>query len=165
MDACVIRPATNEDAGAVAEIYRHYVRTATSSFELDPPDTEEIIRRMEHVRNLGLPYLVAEWNDDVVGYAYATQFRPRLAYRFAVEDSLYVGHDRIGRGIGRQLLIALVDRCRDAGAKRMIAAIGGANPASVALHLAYGFELVGVLQNVGFKFDQWLDLTLMQRPL
>ena len=101
----------------------------------------------------------------VVGYAYAAQYRPRPAYRFAVENSLYVDKDWVGQGIGRQLLTALVETCRKTGIKQMIAGIGGDNPASIALHLGLGFKHVGVLQNVGFKFDRWRDVTLMQKAL
>jgi L-amino acid N-acyltransferase YncA len=165
MDVREIRSATPEDAEVIAAIYGHYVRTTTSNFEFYPPDPAEIARRMEDVRRNSLPYLVAEQDGQVIGYAYATQFRPRPAYRFAVEHSLYVDKDWVGRGTGSQLLKALMDRCREAGVTQMIAGIGGENPASVALHAANGFQLVGVLRNVSFKFERWLDLTLMQRPL
>jgi L-amino acid N-acyltransferase YncA len=165
MTHCDIRPATARDAAAITAIYDHYVRTTPHNFEYETPDAAEISSRMQAVHQAGLPYLVAEVKGNVVGYAYATQYRPRPAYRFAVESSLYVDKDWVGRGIGRQLLTALIEACRKAGTKQMIAGIGGDNPASVALHLALGFKHVGVLQNVGFKFDRWRDLTLMQRTL
>ncbi len=165
MTPCDIRPATARDAAAITAIYDHYVRTTSHNFEYETPDAAEIGERMQAVRQAGLPYLVAEVKGHLVGYAYASQFRPRPAYRFAVEDSLYVDKDWLGRGIGRQLLTALVEGCRKAGVKQMVAGIGGENPASVALHLGAGFKHVGVLRNVGFKFDRWLDLTFMQRTL
>jgi L-amino acid N-acyltransferase YncA len=162
---CEIRSATGEDVAAIAEIYAHYVRTSTVTFEFDPPDAAETARRMDAVRELGFPFLVAELDGRVVGYASAKQFRPRPAYRFTAENSIYVAPAHLGRGIGRQLLTALIDGCRNAGAKQMIALMVGDNPASVAFHAAHGFEPAGVLRSVGFKFDQWLDLTLMQRAL
>jgi L-amino acid N-acyltransferase YncA len=165
MDACDIRPATLEDAGAIAEIYGHYVRATPNNFEYDPPDAAEIARRIAAVLDARLPYLVAERQRSIVGFAYANQFRPRPAYRFAVESSVYVAKDRIGRGIGHQLLVALMNRCREAGVSQMIAGMGGHHPTSIAFHAAHGFELVGVFRNVGFKFDRWLDLTMMQRTL
>lgn len=165
MDACEIRPATLQDAEAVAAIYAHYVLTTTHNFEFEPPDAAEIARRMSAVFDASLPYLVAEQHGRIVAFACASQFRPRPAYRFAVENSVYVDKDRLGRGIGHQLLVVLMDRCREAGMTQMIAGMGGHHPASVAFHAAHGFTLVGVCRNVGRKFDQWLDLTLMQREL
>jgi L-amino acid N-acyltransferase YncA len=160
-----IRPATASDAAAIADIYQYYVRTTTSNFEFDPPNAAEIAERMQAVRKANLPYLVAESEGKVVAYAYASQFRPRAAYRFTVENTLYVDKNWVGRGIGRQLLVALIGACREAGAKQMIAGLGGENPASEALHRSLGFERIGVLRNVGFKFERWLNLTLMQRAL
>jgi len=165
MPEALIRTATAQDADAVAAIYGHYVATGTATFELEAPDAAEMVRRMEAVATLGLPYLVAEWRGAVAGYAYATQFRPRPAYRFTVEDSVYVDSTLAGRGIGRQLLSELIGRCREAGFRQMIAAIAGENSASVAMHAAHGFALTGVLKDVGYKFDTWLDVTLMQRAL
>jgi L-amino acid N-acyltransferase YncA len=165
MTPCDIRPATESDAAVIAAIYDHYVRTTSHNFEYETPDTVEIAQRMETVRHAGLPYLVAEVNGRIVGYAYAAQFRPRPAYRFAVEDSLYVDQEWAGRGIGHQLLAALIEGCRKAGMKQMVAGVGGDNPASVALHLGLGFKHAGILRNVGYKFERWLDLTLMQRTL
>jgi L-amino acid N-acyltransferase YncA len=165
MTDCFIRAATNEDAAAVAGIYGHFVLTSTATFELEPPDAAEIVRRMDGVRGLGLPYLVAEHAGRVVGYAYATQYRPRAAYRFTAEDSVYVHASWTGRGIGGRLLTALIAACREAGSRQMVAGMGGDNPASVALHKAHGFEHIGVLRNVGFKFETWLDVTLMQLTL
>ena len=165
MTNCTIRAATADDAAAIAAIYAHFVRTSTATFELDPPHEHEIASRMEAVHRLGFPYLVAEQDNRIVGYAYATQFRPRAAYRFTVEDSIYIDASHTGRGIGRQLLTSLIEAAREAGARQVIAGMGGENPASIALHAAHGFKHVGVLRAVGFKFEQWLDVTLMQRPL
>jgi L-amino acid N-acyltransferase YncA len=165
MNACAIRPATDQDAVAVAEIYSHYVRTTTVTFEFDAPDTAETLRRIADVRAQGFPWLIAEDRGRLVGYASAKQFRPRPAYRFTVENSIYVAPGCEGRGIGRQLLTALIDGCRDSGAKQMIALMVGDNPASIAFHAAHGFDHAGILRNVGFKFERWLDLTLMQRAL
>ena len=165
MNAYEIRPATLEDAVAVANIYAPYVRTSTATFELDPPTAEEIVSRMEGIRQLGLPYLVAEDGGRVIAYGYAGQFRPRAAYGFTIEDSIYVAPSHVGRGIGRSLLATLLDRGREAGARQMIGGISGENPASVALHVAFGFQQVGVLRSVGFKFGEWIDVTWMQRAI
>ena len=165
MTGCTIRAATTGDASAIAAIYAHYVRTSTATFELDPPSAVEMGRRMTAIFDLGLPYLVAEHEGRILGYVYATQFRPRPAYRFTVEDSVYVDTDHLRQGIGRRLLKPLIEECNKAGARQMIAAISGDNPASVALHASFGFAHVGVLRSVGFKFEQWLDVTLMQRAL
>jgi L-amino acid N-acyltransferase YncA len=165
MSAYEIRPATLYDAVAVAEIYAHYVRTSAATFELDPPPAEEIVSRMEGIRQLGLPYLVAEDAGQVIAYAYAGQFRPRAGYRFTIEDSIYIAPSHVGRGIGRRLLATLLDRGREAGARQMIGGISGENPASLALHVSFGFQRVGVLRSVGFKFDQWIDVMWMQRPI
>ena len=165
MQACEIRSATDSDADAVAEIYSHYVCNTTFTFEFDSPDAAEILHRMHEVRKSGFPYLVAELDGRVVGYASAKQFRPRPAYRFTVEDSIYVAAGAEGRGIGHQLLVRLIEECRNGGAKQMIALMVGENPASVAFHASHGFEHSGILRSVGFKFERWLDLTLMQRAL
>jgi L-amino acid N-acyltransferase YncA len=165
MQGCEIRSATDRDAEAVAEIYSHYVRNTTFTFEFDSPDQAEILHRIHSVREAGFPYVVAELEGRVIGYASAKQFRPRPAYRFTVEDSIYVAAGSEGLGIGHQLLTRLLDDCRNAGAKQMIALMVGENPASVAFHAAHGFEHSGTLRSVGFKFNRWLDLTLMQRAL
>ena len=154
-----------EDIPAVAAIYASYVRASAATFELEPPDADEVGRRMRTVMEGGLPYLVAEVDGVAAGYAYASPFRAREAYRFTVEDSVYVRAEYAGRGVGRELLKELMKRCRDAGCHQMIAVIGGVNPASVAMHKAMGFAYVGVLREVGFKFDAWQDVTLMQRGL
>lgn len=165
MSDCTVRVATLADAEAICAIYGFYVRTTSQNFEYEAPDLAEIERRMQSVFAAGMPYLVAEVDGCVAGFAYASQFRPRPAYRFAVESSVYIDKDSRRRGVGHELLVALMDRCREAGATQMIAGMGGDHPASIAFHAAHGFEVVGVVKKVGFKFDQWLDLTLMQREL
>lgn len=165
MSAGTLRRAMPEDSARVAEIYAPYVRESTATFEVEPPDAVEIERRMDSVQRAGLPYLVAELDGAVAGYGYATPFRPRAAYRFTVENSVYVDARFQRRGLGGLLLRALLDECGRWGARQMVAAIGGENPASVALHQAHGFALVGVLRGVGWKFERWLDVTLMQREL
>lgn len=165
MSECTLRAAALSDAEAICAIYGFYVQTTLHNFEYEPPDVPEIRRRMQTVFDARLPYLVAEVNRRVVGFAYASQFRPRPAYRFAVESSVYIDKDSRGLGIGHDLLVALMNRCREMGATQMIGGIGGDHPVSIAFCTAHGFEVVGVMKKVGFKFDQWLDLTLMQRAL
>jgi phosphinothricin acetyltransferase len=161
-----LRGADAADAGAIAEIYAHHVRKGTATFELEPPDASEIERRRREVTSRGLPYLVAVSADEVIAYAYAAPYRPRPAYRFTVEDSIYVRADAAGRGIGRALLARLIDEAERAGARQMVAVIGDAgNAASIRLHAALGFEHIGVLKSVGNKFERWLDVVLMQRAL
>jgi L-amino acid N-acyltransferase YncA len=161
----LIRAATLSDVGAVRDIYAHFVLTTAASFELEVPDITEMERRFHGVVGTGMPYLVVEVSSEVVGFACASQFRPRPAYRYTVEDSVYVRADMAGRGIGGQLLEKLVERCRAAGFHQMIAVIGGKNPASVALHARAGFREAGTLYGVGSKFGEWHDLTLMQKEL
>ena len=161
-----IRPATGADMDAIAAIYAHHVRHGTASFEIDPPDAAEIARRWSDVERRNLPYLVSEVNGAVVGYAYASPYRPRAAYRFTVENSVYVHPACLGRGLGRILLWALIDACRQRGCRQMIAVIGdSANIASIRLHESFGFRRAGVLRAVGLKFGRWLDTVLMQLPL
>jgi L-amino acid N-acyltransferase YncA len=163
--ALLIRTAGVADGSAIAAIYASYVLTSAATFEMEAPDAGEMDRRMRSVIEGGLPYLVAEVDGVVAGYAYASPFRARVGYRFTVEDSVYVRDEYAGRGVGRALLKELMERCRVAGCHQMIAVIGGVNPASVAMHVAMGFAPVGVLREVGFKFDAWQDVTLMQREL
>ena len=160
---CRVQVARLEDVAAIAEIYGFSVMHSTATFELEPPGVEEMERRLVAVQQGGLPYFVAESDGVVVGYGYASQFRPRAG--FTVEDSIYVRAEYAGRGVGRRLLTTLVEACRAAGFKQMVAVMGGENPASVALHAQQGFAPVGVLRRVGFKFDAWQDVTLMQRAL
>ncbi len=164
--ALLIRPSTDADLPAMAAIYADAVRTGTGSFETEPPDLPEFARRRAELLAKGLPWLVAESEGRVLGYAYAGPFRPRLAYRFALEDSIYLHTEARGRGIGRLLLAELIARCEAWGARQMLAVIGdSANQASVALHAAAGFVTVGTFKDVGRKFDRWLDIVLMQREL
>lgn len=161
-----IRPAEPVDMAAVAAIYSHHVLNGLASFELAPPDTAEMTRRYRTVAALGLPYLVAETDGAVVGYAYAARYRERVAYRFTVEDSIYVAPDAGRRGIGHALLAELIDRCTALGYRQMVAVIGdSANVPSIGLHVRLGFRLVGVLPSVGFKFGRWVDSVLMSRAL
>lgn len=160
-----LRDATPEDAGAIAAIYRPYVLTSAATMELEPPDAAEMARRMADVRGRGLPYLVAEMSGEVIGYGYASAFRPRAGYRYAVEDSIYLHADAAGRGVGRRLLQAVIAASREAGCRQMVAVIGGDNQASVKMHHAMGFAQVGVLRGAGWKFDRPQDITLMQLEL
>jgi phosphinothricin acetyltransferase len=162
----LIRLAAPRDLEAIAAIYAHHVRHGTSSFELEPPDEAEIDRRRREVLARGLPYLAAEVEGRVAGFAYAGLYRPRRAYRYTVEDSIYLHPDFVRRGIGRALLGRVIEECAGLGYRQMIAVIGdSANAASIGLHESLGFRTVGVLQAVGYKFDRWVDSVLMQRAL
>jgi L-amino acid N-acyltransferase YncA len=166
LTAAHLRQAAERDLPAIMEIYGHEVREGTASFELEPPDLGEIANRLGTVRRLGLPWLVAEMDGRLAGYAYAALYRARPAYRHTVEDSVYLAPWARGRGVGRSLLDAVIGEARDAGARQMVAVIGdSANLGSVRLHRACGFLEVGVLREVGFKLDRWLDTVLMQRRL
>jgi L-amino acid N-acyltransferase YncA len=161
-----LRPAEAGDLAAIAAIYTPEVLEGTATFELEPPDAAELGVRLAKVRALGLPWLVAEAGGRIAGYAYAAMHRDRPAYRFTVEDSVYLPPWARGRGIGRQLLEVVVAASREAGMRQMVAVIGdSANLGSIGLHRACGFLDVGTLRDVGFKFGRWLDTVLMQRPL
>jgi L-amino acid N-acyltransferase YncA len=161
-----LRPAAAADAQALADIYGQHVLTGAATFELDPPDPAEMDRRRRDIEAAGLPYLVAELDGIVAGYAYASRFRPRIGYRFTVEDSVYIRRECMGRGLGRLLLARLIDDCAALGARQMVAVIGdSANDASLRLHERFGFRRVGTLEKVGWKFDRWFDAVLMQRAL
>lgn len=161
-----IRPSRDDDLPAITAIYGWNVAHGSGTFELDAPDAAETARRRDDVLSKGLPWLVAELGGRVVGYAYANHFRPRPAYRFCVEDSIYLDPDAQGRGIGRLLLAELMARCQAAGARQMLAVIGdSANAASIGVHRALGFTPVGLLRDSGWKFERWLDVVLMQRAL
>jgi phosphinothricin acetyltransferase len=161
-----IRPSHDADVPAIAAIYRHHVLHGVASFEEVPPDQDEIARRRGEIVGRGLPYLVAERAGRVVGYCYAGLFRPRVAYRFTVEDSVYVEADEIGRGLGRALLEQVISRCSELGYRQMVAVIGGRETlGSIRLHERLGFSPIGVLPAVGFKFGRWIDIILMQRAL
>jgi phosphinothricin acetyltransferase len=161
-----IRPATDADMDVIAAIYAHHVRHGLASFETEPPDAAEMRRRRADILAKGLPYLVAADGDAVLGYAYASTYRPRAAYANTVENSVYLHPEAIGRGIGQRLLAALIEVCEARGLRQMIAVVGdSANVASIRLHEKLGFRLVGVLTNVGYKHGRWLDTVLLQRSL
>jgi L-amino acid N-acyltransferase YncA len=161
-----VRPATAADLPAITAIYRHHVLHGLASFEVEPPDVEEMARRYAAIRELGLPYLVAENAGKVAGYAYAAVYRTRPAYRYTVEDSVYVDNAYAGHGVGSALMPALIDGCASAGRRQIIAVIGdSANHASIGLHEKFGFERVGLLPAVGYKFGRWVDSVLMQRDV
>lgn len=165
-DAIRVRDATGEDMEAVRAIYAHHVLHGLATFEEIPPSAEELASRWASVLGAGLPYLVAEGGGRVVGYAYATYYRPRSAYRFAIEDSVYLEEGAGGRGIGTLLLEALIARCETGPWRQMLAVIGNSgNAGSIALHRRLGFSHVGTFAAVGFKLGRWVDTVLMQRPL
>jgi len=162
----LIRPSRTDDLAAITAVYAWNVTHGTGTFEVEAPDEAEMSRRRADVLARGLPWLVAERDAQVLGYAYANQFRPRPAYRYALEDSVYLAPEAVGRGVGRALLAELLTRCEAAGARQMLAVIGdSANAASVGVHRALGFEPVGSFNAVGWKFDRWLDVVLMQKAL
>lgn len=161
----LVRGVSEADAAEIAAIYAHHVLHGTASYEVDPPSIEDTLAKIRRVIEPDWPFLVAEAERRVVGYAYVTQFRDRAAYRFTCEDSIYVDADMMGRGIGSTLLNALLERSADFGFRTMVAVIGGAEPASVALHAKCGFVQAGHLKAVGFKFGRWLDNIYMQRSL
>jgi len=163
----LLSDASEADMTQIQRIYAHHVLNGLASFEEEPPPLAEMQARRDKVLEHGLPYLVAKDGDRVLGYAYATQYRPRRAYRFTVEDSVYMAEGAQRRGIGRLLLHGVIDRCEAAGFRQMIAIIGDGekNAGSVGLHAACGFRMVGVFQDVGFKHDGWRDTALMQCAL
>ena len=164
-EAFSIRPANEEDAGVVAAIYAHHVLHGTASYDTDPPSIDYIRDKIRWVIGEGWPFLVAEGADGIVGYAYATQFRDRAAYRWTAENSIYVRADILGRGVGKALLIELLDRSEACGFRQMIAVIGGAAEASVRLHASCGFEEAGRIRAAGWKHGRWLDNVYMQKAL
>jgi len=165
-DILAIRSAEAPDLLRLYEIYAWHVLHGAASFEEQPPERAEFERRWRAVAELGLPYLVACDRSGPIGYAYAAPYRPRSAYRFTVEDSIYLDRAAIGRGIGRRLLGAVIEGATAAGKRQMLAVIGdSANAASVGLHRRLGFTPVGTFRAVGFKFGRWVDSVLMQRAL
>jgi L-amino acid N-acyltransferase YncA len=161
-----IEPAIPDDVAEIAAIYAHHVVHGTASFEIEPPSAAEMGERLAGVVGAGAPWLVArDEGGEMLGYAYASQFRDRPAYRFTCENSVYIRHDRRGEGIGRALLALLIVEAERAGFRQMIAVIAGAQPASVRLHAACGFVEAGRMQSVGRKHGQWLDTFYMQRAL
>jgi L-amino acid N-acyltransferase YncA len=162
----VLRPATPVDIAAITAIYRPAVLAGTASFELEPPGEDEMLRRFRAITDAGYPYFVAELDGRVAGYAYVNAYRTRPAYRFTVEDSVYMAPDAQGKGIGRALLERLIATCRDDGFRLMIAVIGdSAQFASIRLHRRAGFRFCGTIHSVGYKFNRWLDSVIMELPL
>ena len=162
----LIRPSTFADLPAITAIYGWNVLNGTGTFELDAPDEVEMARRRDDVLAKGLPWIVVERGAVVLGFAYANHFRPRKAYRFCLEDSLYLAADAKGQGLGRLLLAELMARCEALGARQMLAVIGDShNLGSVGVHRTLGFEHVGVMTSAGWKFGRWLDVVIMQKAL
>jgi phosphinothricin acetyltransferase len=162
----LIRPSAASDITAITAIYAWNVLNGTGTFELEAPDDAEMGRRRDDVLAKDLPWLVAERDGTVLGYAYANHFRPRPAYRYCVEDSIYLDPQARGQGVGKLLLAELVSQCVARGARQMLAVIGdSANTGSVGVHRALGFEHTGVMKAAGWKFDRWLDVVIMQRAL
>lgn len=166
-DEVLIRPAVESDLAAITLIYADAVSTGTASYELEPPSRSEMKCRWRMLVEKNYPYLVAERGGSIVGYCYAGPYRPRPAYRYTVENAVYVASDTRRCGIGRQLLQAIIKTCEDRGFRQMIAIIGDGNnhKASAGLHAALGFRKVGIIEGSGYKFGRWLDTLVMQRPL
>jgi phosphinothricin acetyltransferase len=162
----LIRPSTEQDLPAVTHIYAHHVLHGTGTFETTPPTQEEMAARRADVLSKGLPWLVVEDGDQVLGYAYGNWFKPRPAYRFSVEDSIYLAPEAAGRGLGRALLAELLATLERGGIRKVMAVIGdSANAGSIGVHRALGFEQVGTVPSCGWKFGRWLDIVMMQRAI
>lgn len=162
----LIRDASASDIDAITAIYRDSVLNGVASYEIAPPDRDEMAARYQAIVAKGYPYIAATGEDGaLIGYAYASAFRTRPAYRFMVEDSIYLAPEARGKGVGKRLLEALIARSTALGFRQMVAVIGGAHPASIALHATHGFEEIGRIKGSGFKHGRWLDTMLMQRPL
>lgn len=165
-DRLIIRDAQAADMAQVQRIYAHHVLHGTATFEETPPTVQEMRERREKVLDLGMPYLLAELNNRVVGYCYASLYRPRVAYRYTIEDSIYLEEGQSGRGLGKALLSALIERCEQGPWRQMIAVIAGHdNQGSIGLHRSLGFVHAGTQSATGFKFNQWIDVVFMQRAL
>ncbi len=166
MSLPLIRASAPDDLPHITAIYGWNVLNGTGTFELEAPDLAEMTRRRDDVLGKGLPWLVAEHDGHVLGYAYANHFRPRRAYRFCLEDSIYLADTARGQGVGKLLLTELLAQCEALGARQMLAVIGdSANAGSIGVHLSLGFEHTGILKASGWKFDAWRDVVLMQRAL
>lgn len=165
-DFCRVRPATAQDITAIAQIYAWHVLHGIATFEEIVPDQEQMLERFVHITTQGYPYIVAEKDGEIIGYAYASSFRPRVAYRYTVENAIYLRHDLGRMGAGSQLLAELIRLCEAGPWRQMIAVIGNsANAASIGVHRKAGFEMIGTLAATGFKHGQWVDTVLMQRAL
>jgi phosphinothricin acetyltransferase len=161
-----LRPATSDDLPAIREIYAHHVLHGLASFEEEPPPLEELRRRFDDVRARRLPWIAAEFGGVLAGYGYCAPYRSRSAYRYSLEDSVYVRNGSEGRGVGSAILAALIERAAALGYRQLVAVIGDSgHAASINLHASFGFLRVGTLRSVGFKFGRWVDSVLMQRPL
>ncbi|MEK9952854.1 MAG: GNAT family N-acetyltransferase [Curvibacter sp.] len=161
-----IRPSREDDVPALAAIYAHYVLHSTATFELDPPSPADMAGRRAEVLGRGLPWLVLEEDGQVLGYAYCNWFKPRPAYRYSAENSIYLAADQHGRGLGRLLLAELAAQAEAAGVRKLIAVIGDSGDAgSIGLHRSLGFEPVGTIRACGWKFGRWLDIVLMEKTL
>ncbi|MDD2546983.1 MAG: GNAT family N-acetyltransferase [Burkholderiaceae bacterium] len=162
----IIRPSTDGDIAAITAIYAHHVLQGTGTFEIEPPTEADMAGRRADVLARNLPWLVIEDGGQVLGFAYANWFKPRPAYRFSAEDSIYIADSACGQGLGRQLLAALATQAEAAGVRKLLAVIGdSANTGSIGLHRALGFTDVGVMRSVGWKFGAWRDIVLMEKPL
>lgn len=162
----IIRARVDTDMPAITDIYAHHVLNGASSWELSPPDCAEMTRRAHALEAGGYPYFVAEIDDNIAGYTYAGAYRPRPAYRFTVENSVYINEQLRRGGIGTALLQRLIDACTELGYRQMIGIVGDSkNHQSIHFHEKMGFEQMGVVKNIGFKFDRWMDQVLLQRPL
>jgi phosphinothricin acetyltransferase len=161
-----LRPSSEQDLPAITAIYEHHVLHGTGTFETTPPTEADMAARRADVLAKGLPYLVAEKGGRVLGFAYCQWFKPRPAYRFSAEDSIYLHPDAAGQGMGRQLLTALIHQAEAAGVRKLIAVIGdSSNAGSVGVHRSLGFRKVGVIESCGWKFGRWLDIVLMDKAL
>ncbi|HEX5211774.1 MAG TPA: GNAT family N-acetyltransferase [Pseudolabrys sp.] len=166
MSSVSLRPARPTDIPAITRIYAHAVQHGTASFELEPPDESEMTRRMKAILDGNFPYIIAELDGTVAGYAYASLYRTRPAYRFTVENSVYVAPEMHRRGIGKVLLEKLIEECTTRGFRLMVAVIGDSRQvASIGVHEACGFTHAGMIPNIGYKFGRWLDTVLMHLPL
>jgi L-amino acid N-acyltransferase YncA len=162
----IVRPASAADVAAIQPIYAHHVLHGLASFEEEPPSVQEMRSRYDNIVAGGFPYLVAEEASEVLGYGYCALYRTRSAYRYALEDSVYVRQGQHRKGIGKAILAELIVRCEQLGYRQMIAVIGdSAQAASIGLHASLGFLRAGTLRSTGFKFGRWVDTVLMQRPL
>ncbi len=162
----LIRPSTDHDVAAITRIYAHHVLHGTGTFETTPPTETDMATRRADVLSKGLPWLVLEDGGQVIGFAYGNWFKPRPAYRFSVEDSIYLAPEAAGKGLGRALLAELLAKLQAGGVRKVMAVIGdSANAGSVGVHTALGFERVGIVKSCGWKFDRWLDIVLMEKAL
>ena len=162
----LIRPSREDDIPAITAIYAHHVLHSTGTFETDAPNAHDMALRRSDVLSKGLPYLVVELDEEITGFAYGNWFKPRPAYRYSVEDSIYLAPDMHRKGLGKALLAELLARCESLGIRKVMAIVGdSANAASVGVHLALGFELVGKIDACGWKFGAWRDIVIMQKTL